>query len=93
MPLHSYSVSYTSSLLNIDETSCLELQEHLWLWVFCGQGVVAYWVATRGSELLDNVLGGAYQGWLMSDGWGVFRHYLQRVRCWAHLIRKAAGLK
>ena len=51
-----------SSLLNIDETSWPELQEHLWLWVFCGQGVVAYWIATRGSELLDNVLGNAYQG-------------------------------
>lgn len=82
-----------SSLLNIDETSWPELHEHLWLWVFCGQGVVAYWIATRGSELLDNVLGGAYRGWLMSDGWGVYRHYPQRVRCWAHLIRKATGLK
>ena len=82
-----------SSLLNIDETSWPELQEHLWLWVFCGQGVVAYWIATRGSELLDNVLGNAYQGWLMSDGWVVYRHYLQRLRCWAHLIRKATGLK
>lgn len=82
-----------SSLLNIDETSWPELHEHLWLWVFCGQGVVAYWIATRGSELLDNVVGNAYQGWLMSDGWGVYRHYLQRLRCWAHLIRKATGLK
>jgi transposase len=83
----------SSGLLHIDETSWPELQAQLWLWVFCGQGVVAYWIATRGSELPNNVLGNAYQGWLMSDGWVVYRHYLQRVRCWAHLIRKATGLK
>lgn len=91
----------SSGLLNIDETSWPELQAHLWLypasgghkWVIVGQDVVAYWIATRGSELLNNVLGNAYQGWLMSDGWAVYRQYLQRVRCWAHLIRKATGLK
>jgi len=28
----------------------------------------------------------------MSDGWQVYRYYLKRLRCWAHLIRKAEGL-
>ena len=57
-----------------------------------GQDVVAYWIANRGSELLTNVLGNTFLGWLMSDGWGVYRQYRQRLRCWAHLIRKATGL-
>ncbi|HSN23612.1 MAG TPA: transposase, partial [Methylomicrobium sp.] len=70
-----------------------ELNTLLWLWVFCGQGVVVYWIAGRGSELLVNVLGSAFQGWLMSDGWQVYRYYRKRLRCWAHLIRKAEGLK
>jgi len=70
-----------------------ELNTLLWLWVFCGQGVVVYWIASRGSELLINVLGSAFQGWLMSDGWQVYRYYRKRLRCWAHLIRKAEGLK
>jgi len=88
----------SSGLLNIDETSWPELNENLWLWVIVGQGVVAYWIATRGSELLNNVLGNTFLGWLMSDGWGVYRQYLHRLRCWAfmtfrlHLIRKATGL-
>lgn len=81
-----------SGLLNIDETSWPELNENLWLWVFVGQGVIAYWIATRGSELLNNVLGNNFLGWLMSDGWSVYRQYLKRLRCWAHLIRKATGL-
>ena len=81
-----------SGLLHADETSWRELNTLLWLWVFCGQGVVMYWVASRGSELLINVLGDAFQGWLMSDGWQVYRYYLKRLRCWAHLTRKAEGL-
>jgi hypothetical protein len=81
-----------SGLLHADETSWPELNTLLWLWVFCGQGVVVYWVASRGSELLINVLGDAFQGWLMSDGWQVYRYYLKRLRCWAHLTRKAEGL-
>ena len=83
----------SSGLLHVDETSWQELNTLLWLWVFCGQGVVVYWIAGRGSELLINVLGSAFQGWLMSDGWQAYRYYLKRLRCWAHLTRKAEGLK
>jgi hypothetical protein len=81
-----------SGLLHVDETSWRELDTLLWLWVFCGQGVVVYWIASRGSELLNNVFDDAFKGWLMSDGWHVYRHYRQRLRCWAHLLRKATGL-
>ncbi len=28
----------------------------------------------------------------MSDGYQLYRAYLKRLRCWAHLIRKAKGL-
>jgi len=59
----------SSGLLHVDETSWRELNTLLWLWVFWRQGVVVYWIASRGSELLINVLGSAFQGWLMSDGW------------------------
>jgi hypothetical protein len=82
-----------SGLLHVDETPWYELATFLWLWVFCGQNVVVYWIASRGSELLNNVLGDRFQGWLMSDGWQAYRYYLKRLRCWAHLTRKAEGLK
>lgn len=45
----------------------------------------------RGRELIENILDG-FTGWLMSDGWIAYRHYPHRLRCWAHLIRKARGL-
>ncbi|MDG4553372.1 MAG: transposase, partial [Candidatus Competibacter sp.] len=60
-------------------------------WVFRSLTVTLYYVAGRGKELVENVLDG-FHGWLMSDGWGAYRHYPRRLRCWAHLLRKARGL-
>ena len=82
-----------SPLVQVDETSWPEASQLLWLWVFCGQDVVAYWIASRGAELITTVLGNQYAGVLMSDGWHVYRAFLNRLRCWAHLIRKAKGLE
>jgi len=82
-----------SQLLHVDETSWMELSTFLWLWVFSTNSVTAYWIAYRSSELIENILGQAYAGWLMSDGYQVYRKYQNRVRCWAHLLRKAQGLE
>jgi transposase len=80
-----------SDLLQADETSRPEQGHRLWLWVFTAATVTLYYVAGRGKELVENVLAG-FTGWLMSDGWVAYRDYLRRLRCWAHLIRKARGL-
>ncbi|WP_349431146.1 transposase [Methylomarinum sp. Ch1-1] len=81
-----------SELLHVDETSWMEHTTFLWLWVFSTNRVTAYWIATRSAELLENLLGDDFNGWLMSDGYTVYRKYLSRLRCWAHLLRKAKGL-
>jgi transposase len=39
------------------------------------------------------VLGEQFAHWLMSDGYGAYRHYDWRLRCLAHLMRKARGLQ
>ena len=80
-----------STLLHADETSWPEHGQPLWLWVFLSTTVTLYYVAGRGKELVENVLDG-FMGWLMTDGWVAYRHYPRRLRCWAHLIRKARGL-
>ncbi|MGR9108371.1 MAG: IS66 family transposase [Gammaproteobacteria bacterium] len=82
-----------SQLLHADETSWTELTTVLWLWVFSTGSVTAYWIAYRSSELVANLLGEVYDGWLMSDGYRVYRKYPKRLRCWAHLLRKAQGLE
>ncbi len=82
-----------SELLHVDETPWKENGALLWLWVFVSSSVAVFWISSRSGELINNVLGGnAYKGWLMSDGYRVYRQFLKRIRCWAHLVRKAQGL-
>jgi len=53
--------------------------------------VTLYFVSHRGQELARNLLEG-FAGVLMSDGWQAYRWWPRRLRCWAHLKRKAVGL-
>ena len=80
-------------ILHVDETSWKERTPLLWLWVFTTRTTVVFWIASRSSELLDNVLGADWNGWVMSDGYLAYRQFLNRCRCWAHLLRKARGLE
>ncbi|WP_338114065.1 IS66 family transposase [Thiorhodococcus mannitoliphagus] len=77
-----------SDLLHADETSWPQGAELLWLWVFSSATVTLFVVGKRGPEVLDRILPG-FTGWLMSDGWQAYRHFPRRLRCWAHLTRKA----
>jgi transposase len=79
-----------SALRHADETAWPEAKQTLWLWVVVAAAATLYSVAGRGKEPVETVLDG-FTGWLMSDGWGSYRHYPRRLRGWAHLIRKARG--
>jgi hypothetical protein len=78
--------------LHIDETGHLEAGKLLWLWVFISASTCLYQIGYRSAEFLDNLLAGIFEGWLMSDGYGAYRRFLKRLRCWAHLLRKAQGV-
>jgi transposase len=82
----------SEALVHADETAWLEKAQSLWLWIFMASSVVYFCVGRRTKELVSNVLSASFQGWLMSDGYGAYRHYEKRLRCWAHLLRKAKGL-
>jgi len=84
----------TRGLLHADETPWPQQDQEtvLWLWVFVGMAVTYYTIAGRGKKTVRRVLE-SFQGGLMSDGWFSYRDYPKRLRCWAHLLRKAQGLK
>jgi hypothetical protein len=42
--------------------------------------------------MLNNVLTDAFKGNAMTDGYLAYRHLPNRLRCWAHLLRKLQGL-
>jgi transposase len=81
-----------SGLLNIDETSWKQAGKPLWLWVFSTKEGALYIIGDRSRKIIENVLGLVFAGWIMSDGYKVYRSYKKRLRCWAHLLRKARGL-
>jgi hypothetical protein len=80
-----------SELLFVDETGWKENGRLLWLWVLRTATVTLYIIGRRSWDVIADVMEG-FAGWLMSDGYGQYRKYGQRLRCLAHLIRKAKGL-
>jgi len=81
-----------ATLAYVDETPWKESGQTLWLWVMSTATVCLYFIGYRSREILVNVFGEQFAGWLMSDGYHAYRHYAHRLRCWAHLLRKARGL-
>lgn len=80
-----------SELLYADETGWKENGRLVWLWVLVTNTVTLFVIGKRSWDVLADILEG-YAGWLMSDGYRAYRKYARRLRCWAHLIRKARGL-
>jgi hypothetical protein len=85
--LHEVEVLYA------DETSWKEHGKLLWLWVFTCASVTFFIVGKRSRDLVQRVLGESFEHWLMSDGYAVYREYTWRLRCLAHIVRKARGLE
>ena len=81
-----------AALVYADETPWPESALVLYLWVLMSTQTVVYLIGPRSREIPANALGEDFAGWLMSDGYSVYRAWRRRLRCWAHLLRKAQGL-
>lgn len=83
------------SVMHADETSHNEAGTSLWLWVFISASTALFWVGHRTKEIFVNLLDAliGFEGHLMTDGYRLYRAYPKRLRCWAHLLRKAKGLR
>jgi hypothetical protein len=82
-----------AELVYADETGWKEHGHPLWLWVFTCATATLFVVGRRTQEVVVRVLGEQFANWLMSDGYWAYRDYDWRLRCLAHLIRKARGLE
>lgn len=80
-----------ADLLHADETGWQEKGRLTWLWVLRTATVTLYLIGRRSWDVIAPSLKG-FSGWLMSDGYGQYRHYAKRLRCLAHILRKARGL-
>jgi transposase len=77
----------------IDETPWWCINTLHWLWVMASERVAFYMIHPRRSKEAFAALIEDWAGLLVSDGYGVYQHWVQaRQSCLAHLIRTARSL-
>lgn len=77
-------------VVNVDESGWKDRGLTYWIWLFATPFVSFFAIAkSRSSQVLRNVLGRAYQGTVVSDFFGAYVKYANRLQqfCLAHLIR------
>lgn len=79
-------------LVHVDETPWKEMGRVPWLWVFASTTITLFVIGKREQNVALDVLTAEFAGWVMSDGLLLYRIFRNRLRCLAHLIRKAQGL-
>jgi transposase len=80
----------TEPVLNIDESGWKDKGLRYWIWVFCTSTISFFCIAkSRGSKVLEEVLGKAYGGTIVSDFFSAYVKYASALQqfCLAHLIR------
>ncbi len=81
-----------ADILHLDETHWYEQGKLHWLWVAVTTKTAVFHIGSRRKEELSHLVLDAFIGWLVSDGYGVYRSHPKRQRCLAHLIRKAIAI-
>jgi len=81
-----------ADILHLDETHWYEQGKLHWLWVAVTTKTAVFHIGSRRKEELSHLVQEAFMGWLITDGYGVYRSHPKRQRCIAHLIRKAIAL-
>ena len=80
--------------IHIDETGGKENGDLRWIWCFRSKRFTLFCIyESRGSIVLEEVLGTDYPGIIVCDFYGAYRRYVHLYNallqlCWAHLIRE-----
>ena len=83
-------------VLNGDETGWRKDGEKRWLWVLVARWFAFFVVAkSRGSKVLEQILGPVFAGILCSDRFSAYIKYHKGIAqfCWAHLKRDILGIE
>ena len=81
-----------AEIVHLDETPWYQRGALMWMWVAVTATVVVFRIGSRRKEELAALIGEAFLGWLVTDGYAAYRDHPRRQRCLAHLIRKALAL-
>ena len=92
MDLLLKSPDVTLATLTADETPWRQHGRLRWLWVVLSSTTAIFHIGSRQGDEIRDLIGDAFLGWLVSDGYGAYRKFKKRQRCLAHLIRKGIAL-
>ena len=81
-----------AEIVHIDETPWYQKGDLRWMWVMATATTTVFHIGSRRKEELTALIGEAFLGWLITDGYGAYRDHPRRQRCLAHLIRKGLAL-
>src|SRR5271163_783221 len=81
-----------ADIVHLDETPWYQRGVLRWMWVATTAMTTIFRIASRRKEELTALIGDAFLGWLVTDGYVAYRDHPRRQRCLAHLIRKGLAL-
>jgi transposase len=81
-----------ADIVHLDETPWHQKRDLRWMWVATTAMTTIFRIASRRKEELTALIGDAFLGWLVTDGYIAYRDHPRRQRCLAHLIRKGLAL-
>jgi transposase len=91
---HIHNSIKDADVLHIDETQFPVDGDKYWLWGFTTGDKTLYALReSRGSVVLEEILGESFNGIIVCDGWTGYSAYHSHLqRCWAHLLREKDNL-
>src|SRR3954471_17437052 len=83
-----------AGVIHADETPWKQHGRLRWLWVVLSSTTAIFHIGSRQGDEIRDLIGDAFLGWLVSDGYGAYRKFKKGQRCLAHLIQEgnSAGL-
>src|SRR4051794_29627226 len=77
-----------AGVIHADETPWRQHGRLRWLWVVLSSSTAIFHIGSRQGDEIRDLIGDAFLGWLVSDGYGVYRKFKKGHRCLAHLIQE-----
>ena len=81
-----------AEIVHVDETPWYQKGDLRWMWVLVTATTIVFHIGSRRKEELTTLIGEAFLGWFVTDGYAAYRDHPRRQRCLAHLIRKGLAL-
>jgi transposase len=77
-----------AGVIHADETPWKQHGRLRWLWVVLSSTTAIFHIGSRQGDEIRDLIGDAFLGWLVSDGYGAYRKFKKGQRCLAHLIQE-----